>query len=215
MKALLITGGSRGIGRAVALMAGRRGWAVAVNYLADKNAADAVVRTIETDGGRAVAVQGDVSDESELVSVFDGATRSLGALNGLVVNAGILAPSSSVADMSAERIRRMFEVNTIGAFLTAREGARRMSKDRGGKGGSIVFVSSIAVRLANPNAFLDYTGSKAAVDVLGIGLSKELAPAGVRVNVVRPGLIDTEMHASIGEPDRAARLDANRPRRDG
>lgn len=210
-KALLITGAGRGIGRSIALMASRRGWSVAVNYLSDKKSAEEVAGAIAADGGKAALVQGDVSREDQVISVFDEATRAFGALEGLVVNAGILLPASPVAEMSNERIRRVFEVNTLGAFFTAREGARRMATSRGGKGGAIVFISSVAVRLANPNSFLDYAAAKAAVDVLGIGLSKELAPMGVRVNVVRPGLIETDIHASIGEPDRAAKLGATTP----
>ena len=210
MKTILITGGSRGIGRAAALSAGRRGWSVAVNYLADKAAADEVVNMIAEAGGKAIAVRGDVSVEADVLSVF-AAAAMLGPLDGIVVNAGIVAPSMPLAEMGVERLRKMFDVNILGAYLCAREGARRLSRSRGGLGGSIVLVSSVAARLGSPFEYVDYAGSKAAVDTLAIGLAKELASDGVRVNSVRPGLIETEIHASGGQPDRARRLGAGTP----
>ena len=205
-KALLITGASRGIGRACALLAARRGWSVGVSYREDAAAADAVVETISRAGGRAVALKGDVSVEADVAAIFDQATNALGTLTGVVANAGIVAPSARLVDMSAERMRRMFEVNVLGAYLTAREAARRMTELSSGLGGSIVLMSSAAARLGSPNLYVDYAGSKGAIDTLTIGLSRELGPEGVRVNAIRPGLIDTEIHASGGEPDRAQSL---------
>ena len=165
---------------------------------------------IEEAGGKAIAVRGDVSVEADVLSVF-AAAAMLGPLDGIVVNAGIVAPSMPLAEMGVDRLRRMFDVNILGAYLCAREGARRLSRSRGGLGGSIVLVSSVAARLGSPFEYVDYAGSKAAVDTLAIGLAKELASEGVRVNSVRPGLIDTEIHASGGQPDRAHRLGAGTP----
>jgi NAD(P)-dependent dehydrogenase (short-subunit alcohol dehydrogenase family) len=210
-KVLLITGASRGIGRAAALAAAKRRWAVGVNYARDEAAAREVVAIIENGGGRAVALRGDVAAEADVIDMFEGATRALGPLAGVVVNAGIVAPTSKLADMSAERMRRVFEVNVLGAYLTAREAARRLSRSRGGPGGSIVFISSVAARLGSPNLYVDYAGSKGAIDTLTMGLAKELGAAGVRVNAIRPGLIETDIHASGGEPDRALTLGATAP----
>ena len=162
-------------------------------------------------GGRAVALRGDVTREDDVVGMFVSAENALGPITDVVVNAGVAAPASKLADMSLERMRNVFEVNTLGAYLTAREAARRMMKSRGGQGGSIVFVSSAAARLGSPNLYVDYAGSKGALDTLTRGLSIELGPEGVRVNCVRPGLIETEMHASGGEPDRAITLGAGTP----
>jgi NAD(P)-dependent dehydrogenase (short-subunit alcohol dehydrogenase family) len=210
-KTVLITGASRGIGRAAALAACARGWAVGVNYTRDEVAAEEVVEAIARAGGRAVALRGDVTSEEHVVEMFDGTTRALGPVTGVVVNAGIVAPTAKLADMSVERMRRVFEVNVLGAYLTAREAARRLSRSRGGGGGSIVLISSAAARLGSPNLYVDYAGSKGAIDTLTLGLSKELAAEGVRVNAIRPGLIDTEIHASGGEPDRAFTLGATAP----
>lgn len=208
---VLITGASRGIGRAAAILAGRRGWSVGVNYVGDRAAADATVAAIAEAGGRAVALQGDVAVEADVIAVFDAADRALGRLSGVVVNAGIVAPAARLMDMDVERMRRVFEVNTLGAYICARESARRLARSRGGQGGSIVLVSSIAARLGSPFEFVDYAGSKAAVDALTIGLAKEMATEGVRVNAVRPGLTATDIHASGGQPDRAERLGATTP----
>jgi NAD(P)-dependent dehydrogenase (short-subunit alcohol dehydrogenase family) len=211
MKSILITGGSRGIGRATAIHCGARQWSVAVNYVRDSGAAEQTVAAARAAGGNAVAVHGDVTVEKDVLAMFDAAEAAFGRLDGVVVNAGIVAPSLQLADMTSDRLRRVFEVNVYGAYLCAREAARRLSKDRGGKGGSIVLVSSIAARLGAPFEYIDYAGSKAALDTLAIGLAKELAPQGVRVNAVRPGLIDTEIHASGGQPDRAQRIGSTTP----
>jgi NAD(P)-dependent dehydrogenase (short-subunit alcohol dehydrogenase family) len=211
MKTILITGGSRGIGRAAALLAGARGWSVAINYASNRQAAEDTAAAVRGAGGRAAIMQGDVASEADVIAMFEAAERDLGPLDGVVVNAGIVAPGMKLAEMSAERMRRIFEVNVLGAYLCAREAARRLPKSKNGRGGAIVLVSSVAARLGSPFEYVDYAGSKAALDTLAIGLAKELGPEGVRVNAVRPGLIDTEIHASAGAPDRAARLAAAMP----
>lgn len=207
-KVILITGASRGIGRATARLAGARGWAVGVNFVGNADAAAQTVSEVEAAGGRAVAVRGDVSIETDVVALFDATLDTFGALDGLVNNAGINAPSLPLAEIGAERLKRIFDVNVYGAYLCAREAARRLAKGRGGHGGAIVNVSSAAARLGAPFEYVDYAGSKGAIDTLTIGLAKELGPEGVRVNAVRPGLIVTDIHASGGQPDRAARLGA-------
>lgn len=211
MKTILITGGSRGIGRATAILAGRRGWSVAINYVGNEDAARTAADEVRAAGGRAEIVRGNVADEGDVVAIFRTAAERLGPLDGVVVNAGIVAPPSQLADMPVERLRRMFDINVLGAYLTAREAARHLSRDRGGRGGSIVLVSSAAARLGSPFEYVDYAGSKAALDTLAIGLSKEIGPQGVRVNAIRPGLIETEIHASGGQPDRAERLGRSTP----
>jgi NAD(P)-dependent dehydrogenase (short-subunit alcohol dehydrogenase family) len=211
MKAILITGASRGIGRAAALLAGARGWSVAVNYADNRQAAEESASGVRSAGGQAAIMQGDVSSETDVIAMFDAAERAFGPLDGVVVNAGIIAPGMPLAEMSAERMRRIFEVNVLGAYLCAREAARRLPKSKNGKGGSIVLMSSVAARLGAPFEYVDYAGSKAALDALTIGLMKELGPEGVRVNAVRPGLIETDIHASAGAPDRAARLGVTAP----
>ncbi len=210
-KVVLVTGASRGIGRATAVLAAARGWDVGVNYARDAAAAEATAQAVRDAGGRACVVAGDVSNEADVVAMFDTVAATLGPLDALVNNAGIVAPSLPLAEMSAERLKRMFDTNVLGAYLCAREAARRLSTDRGGHGGAIVNVSSIAARLGSPNEYVDYAGSKGAVDSLTIGLAKELGPHGVRVNAVRPGLIETDIHASGGQPGRAARLGAQTP----
>ena len=211
MKAVLVTGGSRGIGRATALACGARGWAVAVNYVGNQTAADQTVAAASNTGAQAVAVQGDVAIERDVLAMFDAAQSELGSLTGVVVNAGVVAPPSPLAEMTAERIRRVFEINVLGAYLCAREATRRLPQSRGGKGGAIVLVSSMAARLGAPGEYVDYAGSKGAIDTLTVGLAKELAADGVRVNAVRPGLIETDIHASGGQPDRAQRLGVTAP----
>jgi len=211
LKTIFITGGTRGIGRATALLCAREGWSVALNYVQDSAAADQTAREVRAAGGHATTLRGDVTIEADVVSMFDEAQTKLGRLDGVVVNAGIVAPSLPLADMESARLKRMFEVNVYGAYLCARESARRLSKDRGGHGGAVVFVSSAASRLGSPFEYVDYAGSKGAIDTLTIGLAKELAPLGVRVNAVRPGLIETDIHASGGQPDRAKRLGATTP----
>ena len=207
-KAVLITGGSRGIGRACALLAAREGHAVGVNYRREKAAAESLVAEIATRGGRALAVPGDVTDEADVVAMFAAAESALGPLGAVVVNAGIVAPTAKLVDMDLARMRRVFEVNCLGALLTAREAAKRLAKNGGG---SIVFISSAAARLGSPNLYVDYAASKGAIDTLTKGLSVELAPQHIRVNGVRPGLIETDIHASGGEPDRAKTLGATAP----
>ena len=213
MKTILITGGGRGIGRAVALAAAARGWAVAFSYLGDADSARDPMAAIEALGARAFAMRADAASEADVIALFAAARERLGPLDGVVVNAGMVADASPLADMSLERLRRMFDVNVLGAYLTAREAARVLPRDRGGAGGAIVLVSSAAARLGSPGEYVDYAGSKGAVDTLTLGLSKELGPQGVRVNAVRPGVIETDIHASGGQPDRAARIGATAPLR--
>jgi NAD(P)-dependent dehydrogenase (short-subunit alcohol dehydrogenase family) len=210
-KTILITGGSRGIGRATALLAGARGWSVGVNYVGNRAAADRTVADVAAAGGRAVAIRGDVAREEDVVAMFDAVRQAFGGLDGLVNNAGIVAPPLPFAEITVERMRRVFDTNILGAYLCAREAARRLQKSRGGKGGAIVNISSMAARLGAANEYIDYAGSKGAMDTMTVGLARELGPDGVRVNAVRPGVIDTEIHASGGRPDRAATLGVTTP----
>lgn len=214
-KVMLVTGGSRGIGAAVARLAARRGYAVGVNYHAQAGAAQAVVDAIRAEGGRAVALQADVSQEAQVLRMFQALDDELGRIDALVNNAGILEQQMRVEAMSAERLQRVLATNVIGAFLCAREAVRRMSTRHGGPGGAIVNVSSAAARLGSPNEYVDYAASKGALDTMTIGLSKEVAPEGIRVNGVRPGTIYTDMHASGGEPGRVDRLKSAIPLRRG
>jgi len=211
-KALLVTGGSRGIGRATALAAAKAGWRVAVNFTQSEPAARETVAEIQNAGGTAIAVKGDIAVEAEVMAMFE-AARALGPLGGVVVNAGVVGPTAKLVEMSGERMRRTFEINVLGSYLTAREAARRLSTRLGGPGGAIVVVSSAAARLGSANLYVDYAGAKAALDTLVKGLSIELGDEGVRVNGVRPGLIVTDIHASGGEPDRAYTLGATAPMR--
>jgi NAD(P)-dependent dehydrogenase (short-subunit alcohol dehydrogenase family) len=208
---ILITGASRGIGAACALLAARRGYTVCVNYRDNAAAANGVVDAIEAAGGRAFAVAADVADEQAVERLFAEVDARCGRLDALVNNAGILARQARVEAMDAARIGRILATNVTGAFLCAREAVRRMSTRHGGQGGAIVNVSSRAAVLGSPNEYVDYAASKAAVDALTTGLAKEVAQEGIRVNGVRPGLIDTEMHASGGEPGRIARLQSSVP----
>ncbi|MFN3399712.1 MAG: SDR family oxidoreductase [Ferrovibrio sp.] len=210
-KHILITGGSRGIGRACAIMAGQRGWSVGVNYAGNETAALETVRAVQQAGGHGIAIQGDVAREADVIAMFEASEKAFGKLDALINNAGIVGRKQPFVDYSLERLQRMFEVNVLGAYLCAREAARRMGKSRGGKGGSIVNMSSIAARLGAAGEYVDYAGSKGAVDTMTLGLARELAADGIRVNAIRPGLIDTDIHASGGQPDRAARLGATTP----
>ena len=212
---LLITGGTRGIGAATARLAAARGYAVALNYRADTASAEGLVREIEGAGGTAVAIQATVADEADVVRLFAEVDRRLGVLDALVNNAAIVDQQGRVADVDTARLNRMFATNVNGAFLCAREAVRRMSTARGGRGGAIVNVSSAAVRIGSPNEYVHYAASKAAVDALTIGLAKEVAEEGIRVNAVRPGIVHTSMHASGGEPDRIARIAPSVPMKRG
>lgn len=202
-KVVLVTGGSRGIGAATALLAAQQGYAVAVNYTANSLAADEVVRQIRAGGGQAVAVQ---ADEAQVLGMFAKIDAKLGRLSALVNNAGVVDVTARVEDMSVARWRRMFDINVIGTMLCAREAVRRMSHRHGGEGGTIVNVSSAAARLGSPGQYVDYAAAKGAVDAFTIGLAKEVAAEGIRVNAVRPGLIETDIHASGGLPDRVRDL---------
>ena len=203
---LLITGGSRGIGAATALLAARRGYAVAVNYASQSRAADEVVRAIRAEGGTAIAVQADVGDEAQVMAMYEKVDAELGRLTALVNNAGVVDVQSRVDQMSVARLERMLRINIIGSFVCAREAVQRMSTRHGGAGGVIVNLSSAAARLGGPGQYVDYAASKGAIDTFTIGLAKEVADEGIRVNAVRPGLIDTDIHASGGQPGRAAEL---------
>jgi NAD(P)-dependent dehydrogenase (short-subunit alcohol dehydrogenase family) len=205
-RVLIITGGGRGIGAATARLAARRGYAVCVNYRRNHEAAADVVRTAEADGARAIAVQADVAIEADAMRLFETCDSVLGPLHGLVNNAGILETQMRVEEMDAARLGRVFATNVFGAFVCAREAVRRLSTRRGGRGGVIVNVSSGAARLGSPGEYVDYAASKGAVDTLTIGLAREVAEEGIRVNAVRPGFIRTEIHASGGEPNRVDRV---------
>ena len=206
MKTILITGASRGIGAATALLAAQRGYAVCINYKSNAQTAQQIVNKIEAAGGRAIAVAADISDESEVMRLFETCDRELGALAALVNNAGILEVQSRVINIESARLHRVFATNVIGSFICAREAVRRMSLSFGGQGGAIVNVSSGAARLGSPGEYVDYAASKGAIDTFTIGLAREVADEGIRVNAVRPGFIYTDMHASGGEPDRVNRV---------
>ena len=214
-KVLLVTGGSRGIGAATCLLAARQGWAVAVNYTANSLAADEVVRQIRAAGGRAMAVQADVANEAQVQRMFEQVDAKLGRLTGLVNNAGVVDVTARVEDMSVARWKRMFDINVIGSLICAREAVRRMGTKHGGAGGSIVNLSSAAARLGAPGQYVDYAASKGAIDAFTIGLAKEVAGDGIRVNAVRPGLIETEIHASGGLPNRVKDLQHQVPMQRG
>ena len=203
---ILITGASRGIGAATALLAARAGYAVAVNYSANSLAADEVLRQIRQGGGSAITVQADVAEESQVLAMFEKVDAKLGRLSALVNNAGVVDQMERVDGMSVARLKRMFDINVIGTMVCAREAIKRMSTRYGGDGGAIVNVSSVAARLGAPGQYVDYAAAKGAVDVFTLGLAKEVATEGIRVNAVRPGIIDTDIHASGGLPDRARQM---------
>lgn len=205
-KVLIVTGGSRGIGAATACLAAEQGYAVCVNYLRNQKAADDVVSSIQHMGGRAIAIAADVASENDVIRLFETVDQQLGTVTALVNNAGILEQQIRVDQIDAARLNRIFAANITGSFLCAREAIRRMSTKRGGNGGAIVNVSSVAARLGSPGEYVDYAASKGAIDTMTIGLAKEVADEGIRVNAVRPGFIYTDIHASGGEPNRVERV---------
>lgn len=205
-KVMVVTGGGRGIGAATARLGAASGYAVCVNYRHNETAALAVVEEIVRGGGKAIAVAGDVGNETDVVRLFEQVDQQLGPVTALVNNAGILETQMRVEKMDAARLGRVLTVNVIGSFLCAREAVRRMSTRHGGQGGAIVNVSSIAARLGAPNEYVDYAAAKGAIDSFTIGLASEVAAEGIRVNAVRPGVINTEIHASGGEPGRVERV---------
>jgi len=212
---LIITGASRGIGAATARIAGRSGYAVCVNYLKNKAAAMKIVEEIKVDGGRALALGADISQEEEVVKLFHTVDDKLGKISALVNNAGILETQMRIENMDAARLNRVFKTNITGSFLCAREAVKRMSTKNGGKGGAIVNVSSAAARLGSAGEYVDYAASKGAIDTFTRGLAQEVAEEGIRVNAVRPGVIDTDIHASGGEPGRVERVKASVPMKRG
>jgi NAD(P)-dependent dehydrogenase (short-subunit alcohol dehydrogenase family) len=214
-KVMVITGGSRGIGAATATLAAERGHAVCLTYLHNQAAANGVVDSITRSGGRAIAVAADVASESDIIALFNKVDGQLGTVTALVNNAGILEPQMRLEQMDAARLHRVFATTIIGSFLCAREAVKRMSTRHGGAGGGIVNVSSGASRLGSPGEYVDYAASKGAIDTMTIGLAKETANEGIRVNAVRPGIIYTDIHASGGEPNRVDRVKAFIPMKRG
>lgn len=210
-KSIVITGGSRGIGAAAARLAGKRGWSVTLSYIGNEKAAKETVAAVEAAGGKAIAVKSDAAAEKDIVALFDAAARAFGPIDGVVNNAGIIGATAKLADMDAERIRRIVDVNVVGAILVARESVRRMAKSRGGRGGVLVNISSAAVKLGAPNIYVDYAAGKGAIETLTLGLSREVGPEGIRVSAIRPGVILTDIHASGGEPDRPYAIGATTP----
>jgi NAD(P)-dependent dehydrogenase (short-subunit alcohol dehydrogenase family) len=211
MKTLLITGASRGIGAATARLAAERGYSVCVNYRNNAAAANTVVEEIKTNKGKAIAIQADVGSESDVVRMFEEVHKAFGRLGALVNNAGVVEQQMRLEAMSSDRIQRLFAINVTGSFLCAREAVRRMSIRNGGNGGVIVNVSSMAAQLGAPGEYIDYAATKAAIDAMTIGLAKEVAADGIRVNAVRPGIISSEIHANGGEPNRPERVKGSIP----
>lgn len=210
-RVMIVTGGGRGIGAATASLAAGRGYSVCVNYRQNRDAAEALVRDIRDSGGEAIAVPADVASESEVVRLFQEVDAQLGSVTALVNNAGILERQMRVEEMDSGRLTRILTTNVTGSFLCAREAVRRMSTRNGGRGGAIVNVSSAASRLGSAGEYVDYAASKGAIDTLTIGLSREVAAEGIRVNAVRPAFIHTDIHAAGGEPDRIERLRSSIP----
>jgi len=215
MTVAVVTGGSRGIGAATAVLAAENGYSVVVNYKSNREAALEVVNRIKSGGGRAIAVAADVSVEPDVVRLFDNTMTEFGQIDALVNNVGILEQQMALEKMSADRIIRVLHTNVLGALLCAREAVARMSINNGGAGGSIVNVSSIAAKLGSPNEYVDYAASKGAIDSFTVGLAKEVADCGIRVNAVRPGIVYTEIHASGGEPNRVDRVRESVPMKRG
>lgn len=211
MSVVIVTGGSRGIGAETAKLAASLGYCVCINYVSDEAAALSVVQSISDQGGKAIAVAADISIEKDVQRLFDQAEQALGPLTALVNNAGVLLPQKQLRNMTVERITQVFAVNVTGSFICAREAVRRMSTQSGGQGGVIVNVSSIAAKLGAPNEYIDYAASKAAIDTMTVGLAKEVAGESIRVNAVRPGIINTDIHASGGEPNRVERVASSIP----
>ncbi len=210
-KVLIVTGGSRGIGAAVSRLAAEQEWDVAVNFTRNAEAAEDVAARVREAGQRAITVRGDMTQEADILQLFERSEAELGALGGLVCSAGTTGKITRVEDMSTEAMRAVIDLNVIGLMIANREAVRRMSTARGGAGGAIVNLSSIAPRIGSPNEFVHYAASKGAVDAWTLGLGREVAGEGIRVNAVSPGMIDTDIHASAGAPDRAARLGATVP----
>ncbi|TIQ20923.1 MAG: SDR family oxidoreductase [Mesorhizobium sp.] len=205
-KVLLVTGGGRGIGAATSRLAAKAGYRVAINYASNEAAAAALVQAIEQAGGEALAIKGDVGSEAEIQAMFERIDHVFGPLDALVNNAGVVDQRARVEEMSGARLERMMRINVIGSMLCAREAVKRMSTSHGGNGGAIVNVSSIAARIGGPGEYVDYAASKGAIDSFTIGLAREVAGEGIRVNAVSPGIVDTEIHASGGQPDRVERM---------
>ena len=199
---MIITGGSRGIGAATALLAAERGYDVAINFASNQSAADATVKAVQAKGRRAIAVKGDVANEADMLKLFEACDKQLGKLTCLVNNAGVVDLKSRFDEMSVARWKRMFDINVIGSFICAREAVKRMSKKHGGAGGTIINISSAAARIGAAGTYVDYAAAKGAIDVFTLGLAREVAGEGIRVNALRPGIIDTGIHATGGEPDK-------------
>lgn len=214
-KIMLVTGASRGIGAETARLAAGRGYAVCINYLQNRAAAQALADSISAAGGKAMIAAADIANESEVMRLFETVDRELGTLSALVNNAGVLDRQMKLEDMDAARMNRIFATNITGSLLCAREAVKRMSTKRGGEGGAIVNLSSGAARAGSPGEYVDYAASKGAIDTMTIGLAKEVAEEGIRVNAVRPGFIYTDMHASGGEPGRVDRVKAMVPMKRG